>query len=190
MRTKNLKNYFTQDELKRLFAVIDSTRDLAIFVIAYRHGLRASEVGLLDLDDVDLVRGKIRITRLKGSLSGEYSLQRDEIRVLRAWLRERNAPGRDLFPSRVGTGISRYQLNTLIKRYGEMAGVPPEKCHFHALKHSIATHLLNAKADINFVREWLGHKNIQNTIDYQHYANPDLDHDAKRIFAMPQLVGV
>jgi site-specific recombinase XerD len=53
-----------------------------------------------------------------------------------------------------------------IKGYGEKAKLPDDKRHFHVLKHSIATHLLDTGADIRFVQDWLGHANIQNTVIY------------------------
>ena len=69
--------FFTQDECKRLFAVITSKRDRALFRLAYRHGLRASEVGLLQRTDLDMKQGRITIHRLKGSHSGIYPIQPD-----------------------------------------------------------------------------------------------------------------
>ena len=77
-------HYLTQDETKRLLAAISSKRDQAIFLTAYRHGLRASEIGMLHQTDVDLKRGRITIRRLKGSLSGTYPLQPDEQKVIRS----------------------------------------------------------------------------------------------------------
>ena len=62
--------YLTQEEVQRLFSVIKSKRDRAIFAVAYRHGLRASEVGMLQTDDANLQTARITINRVKGSLSG------------------------------------------------------------------------------------------------------------------------
>lgn len=64
--------FLTQDEARQLFSVITKLRDRAAFLTAYRHGLRASEVGLLQRSDLDLKSGRISIQRLKGSHSGVY----------------------------------------------------------------------------------------------------------------------
>jgi len=58
-----------------------------------------------------------------------------------------------------------------MKQYGQVAKLPPEKLHFHVLKHSIATHLLDAGADLRFVQDWLGHSNIQNTVIYAYLSS-------------------
>ena len=63
-RQERTITFLTQDEVRRLFSVIKNKRDRAIFAVAYRHGLRASEVGLLHLTDVDLKQGRITIHRL------------------------------------------------------------------------------------------------------------------------------
>lgn len=159
-------SFLTQDETKRLMSVISSKRDKAIFLLAYRHGLRASEVGLLRRSDFDDKQLRLNIHRLKGSLSGVHPLQADEIRILKSYLRSRSDSLPYLFPSRKGAPISRAMLDVLIKDYGEKAKLPDDKRHFHVLKHSIATHLLDTGADIRFVQDWLGHANIQNTVIY------------------------
>jgi integrase len=164
-RTETIK-FLTLDEAKRLFSVIESKRDKAIFLLAYRHGLRASEVGLLRKADIDLKTLRVMIHRKKGSLSGEYPLQADEVRVLKAYLKTRSDSLPYLFPSRKGSPISRAMLDVLIKGYGEKAKLPEDKRHFHVLKHSIATHLLDKGAELRFLQDWLGHANIQNTVIY------------------------
>ena len=78
--------------------------------------------------------------------------------------------------------ISRFQLDWLMKGYGNKAGLPPDKRHFHVLKHSIATHLLLAGADVRFVQDWIGHANIQNTVIYTHLVSPARDEKARTFF--------
>ncbi len=71
-----------------------------------------------------------------------------------------------VFTSNRRDPIFRFTLDKLIKGYGEIAKVPTGKRHFHVLKHSIATHILEAGADLRFVQDWLGHSN--NTVIYTH----------------------
>ena len=127
--------YLTQDELKRFFSVIKSKRDRAIFFLAYRHGLRASEIGLLRRDDLDFEKGRIYIQRLKGSISQTYPIQADEIKVLKSYLRTRSDQRPILFPSKQGTPIDRTTLHKLTKKYGEQADIPKDKRYFHYTFH-------------------------------------------------------
>jgi type 1 fimbriae regulatory protein FimB/type 1 fimbriae regulatory protein FimE len=186
-RTETIK-FLTLDETRRLFDWIIDKRDKAIFLVAYRHGLRASEVGLLRASDLDLKRFKIMLHRLKGSLSGEHPLQPDEARALKAWLKRRGTDSPILFPSRRGLPISRQMLDVLMKEYAELAMIPKEKRHFHVLKRSIATHLLDAGADLRFLQDWLGHANIQNTVIYASLVSHSREKKAREYFMkLPQL---
>lgn len=181
--------YLTQDEVKRLFKVIGNNRDRAIFMVAYYHGLRPSEVGLIQPDDIDLARNRIRITRLKHGISGEFPMQPNEARAIRAWMKERIQKLPWLFYAKGHVPMPRRSLHYLINVYGQKAGIPQDKRHFHVLRHSIATHLLDAGADIRFVQDWLGHQNIQNTIVYAQITNPARDKQAIKLFASPMIVG-
>jgi site-specific recombinase XerD len=186
-RTETIK-FLTLDEIKRLFAQITDKRDKAIFLLAYRHGLRASEIGLLRVSDLDLKRLRVMLHRLKGSLSGEHPLQADEARALKAWLKSRDTDSPILFPSRRGLPISRQMLDVLIKSYGEEAAIPKDKRHFHVLKHSIATHLLDAGAELRFLQDWLGHSNIQNTVIYTALVSTSREAKARQYFLkLPRL---
>lgn len=182
-RTDAIK-FLTLDETKRLFSVIKnrSKRDSAIFLIAYRHGLRASEVGELRTVDINWKQLRLRLYRKKGSHGGEHPMQPDEARVLKAYLRERNTDSPILFTSNRNLPISRIQLHRLMHAYGELADLPPDKRHFHVLKHSIATHLLDASDDIRFVQDWLGHSNIQNTVIYTQLVSSSRESKARRHF--------
>jgi len=181
--------YLTQDELRRLLGAIDSKRDKAMFLIAYRHGLRASEVGMLRVEDINTTTGRIRFERLKHSLGGEQPMQPDETKAVKAWLKERTNNTPCLFPSQRGLPISRFTLDKLIKVYGQKAKLPPDKCHFHVLKHSICTHLSEAGADVRFIQDWVGHVKIENTVIYTQITNRAREEQARRFFASPMIVG-
>ena len=91
-RTDTIR-FLTLDEFGRLLAAArGSSRDRALFLLAYRHGLRASEVGLLRAEDLDLRTLRLTVHRLKGSHSGTHPLQPDEAKAIRVWLREREQP--------------------------------------------------------------------------------------------------
>ena len=117
MKTDTI-HYLTQDELTRLFGVVESKRNQAIFRVAYTYGLRASEIGLLAQDDVDFDRLKIRIRRLKGSISSEYPLTKEAQRDLKRYLRSRADTSPILFPSNQGLPIHWKTLNAMMGKYG------------------------------------------------------------------------
>src|ERR1700722_3267643 len=176
--------FLTDEELTKLFAVIESPRDRAIFRMAYNRGLRASEVGLLQLDDYRADRGRLFVHRLKcGAVdtSGEYFLTDDELRVLKPWLRERGDEPGPIFLSRNSRPIGRKMLDVLMKKYCAAAKIPAQKCHFHALRHSCATGLLERGEGIADIQDHLGHANIVNTAIYAKITNPRRDETGKRL---------
>jgi len=175
-------HFLTQEELSRLLRAIKNKRDHAIFLTAYRYGLRASEVGELQKTDLDLKQGRISINRLKGSLSGIYPIQPDLLKLLRSHLKACADVSPYLFLSNRGDPIDRRTLWYLMQKYASAAGIPPQKQKFHSLKHSLATHLLDAGADISFVKDWLGHANIQNTTIYARLSTTTRDHQARKFF--------
>ena len=178
--TRNIK-YLTDEELQRLFAVITSPRDRAIFRLAYHRGLRASEVGMLQLSDYRAAAGRLHVRRLKNGYSGEYGLTDAETKALRVWLKERgDAPG-SIFISNRKTPISQQMLDVLMKRYCLKARIPNDKAHFHSLRHSCATGMLERGEDIAVVQDHLGHANIANTAIYAKITNKRRDEVAKRL---------
>lgn len=160
--------YLEADELRRLFSVIESKRDLAIFRVAYHRGLRAHEIGLLKYADFD-GHDRLYVRRGKGSRSGEHVLANDEARALRAWIKERGRKPGPLFPSRKHGPIRRSRLDELMKYYCRLAEIPAAKAHMHALKHSCGTQLAEAGKPAEDIKEWLGHKEISSTQIYMHF---------------------
>lgn len=150
------------------------TREFAMILLAYKHGMRASEVCNLRLNDIDLKNCSILIERLKGSLRTVQALTEhrgepllNEIRALREWLRERPIDGSDfLFVSQKGGRIHRSQYFRLYRSFAKQTGLAPEKQHPHVLKHSLATHLVRANVNLAVVQRQLGHKSINSTLRY------------------------
>lgn len=180
--TLNVK-YLTDEELKRLFAVISSIRDRAIFRLAYHRGLRASEVGLLEMSDWRAAAGRLSVTRLKNGHSGDYILTDVEQKVLKGWIKERGDEPGPIFVSNRRTAISQQMLDVLTKDYCAAAKIPSEKAHFHVLRHSCATQLLQRGRDIAEVKGHLGHRNIASTDIYAAITNKHRDRMAAELKA-------
>jgi type 1 fimbriae regulatory protein FimB len=149
-------------------------REWAMVLLAYKHGMRASEICSLRLSDIDLKNESVVVTRLKGSLRTTQALAEhrgepllNELNALREWLRERQSDGSDyLFTSQKGGRLHRSQFFRLFRNVACDAGLEPEKRHPHVLKHSIASHLISANVNLALVKQQLGHKSIGSTMRY------------------------
>lgn len=143
-------------------------RDVCMLLLAYRHGLRVSELTGLRLSDLDLDAGRLHVRRLKGSLSGTHPLEGDELRALRAWLRERSAtPHAGLpfvFVSERGA-MTRQAFNYLVAEAGKRAGFA-FKVHPHMIRHATGFYLANKGYDTRLIQDYLGHRNIAHTVRY------------------------
>jgi integrase/recombinase XerD len=154
-RSNRLRSYLTQTEVRALFAAISNIRDRAMFALAYAFGLRVGEIESLDREDVDLERERIRISRLKGGLSGERPIFRNLLPLLRQYLASRTDSDRALYVGRQGR-LKRRQIQNLFRRYATEASLPPSRRHVHVLRHSVAVHVLDAGEDIDFARDISG----------------------------------
>ncbi len=85
--------------MQRLFSAIKTKRDRAIFAVACRHGLRASEVGMLQRTDVDMKSARITINRVKGSMSSTYPMSPDTVKLIRSYINSRKDVSPYLFIS-------------------------------------------------------------------------------------------
>lgn len=146
-------------------------RDRALLELLYAAGLRVSEVSGLDVHDVDLHLATVRV-RGKGNkervgVFGEPAVEALDryIRVGRPEL----ALGKDdaLFLNRFGGRLTVRSVQTLVRKYALMAGLP-EEVHPHLLRHSFATHMLDGGADLRVVQELLGHESPNTTQIYTH----------------------
>jgi len=167
--------YLTEEEIEAFFAVIKDVRDKALFRIIYHRGMRASEPGSLQLHDWHAETERLTVRRLKGSITAPFRVTAVEANALRAWIRKRGTAAGPLFPSRNHSPISRDRVHELMQEYCQKAGIPPEKSHPHALKHSCGTHVLAKTGDVTVVQDHLGHADIRSTMEYAKVVNPTRD---------------
>jgi integrase len=184
---QRLPRYFTQPELQAFFAAIRDSRDRALFSLIYHYGLRMGEVALLQRQDIDLERGRIIIKRLKGGFWAERPLFAATTGLLRTHLASANVGPEDpLFQGRCGP-LRKRQIQSLFTRYRDQAGLP---CRLtcHSLRHSIATHLLDAGMSLEFVQDHLGHQSIRSTSIYARITDRHRAEVFRRLESSPWIV--
>jgi site-specific recombinase XerD len=165
-----LRDYLTRDEVASLLRAAKKSRHAArnhaMILLAYRHGLRASEVTGLRLSDLDLRAGTIYCRRAKGSRSSLHPLNPDEIRALERVLVQRNFNRSDhVFHSERGERMTRNGFWRIVSQLGSLADVPV-KTYAHQLRHSCGYYLANKGCDLRLIQDYLGHQQIQNTVRY------------------------
>lgn len=165
---KDSIEFLTIEELKALLNVITNDRDRLMVLLAYRKGLRVSETTGITLDQINLIFNTIYVKRLKGSLSREYPLYDDEVKLIKRVLKQRRGITNYLFESQKNCKLDRSSVAKKFKRYSKQANIQPDKTHFHVLKHSIASHMVKDQANIKAIQKQLGHKSLKNTLVYTH----------------------
>jgi len=153
-------------------ATFSSARDEALIEVLYSGGLRISEAVGLDLGDVELsggfakVRGKGKKERL-AAIGRPAAAALRKYYVLRRTVGGTRENGSPVFLNQAGERLSARSFQRNLKNYLAQAGLPPELTP-HKLRHSFATHLLDAGADLRSVQEMLGHENLSTTQIYTH----------------------
>ena len=154
-------------------------RDLAMWELFYSSGLRLSELAGLDLADLDERDGQVLVRQGKGGKSRLLPVGSKAIEALLRWQELRgayaDASENALFVSRLGKRISVRTVQARLTRWQVKLGFP-EGVHPHRLRHSFASHLLEASGDLRAVQELLGHANLATTqvytqLDFQHLAS-------------------
>ena len=165
----------------------ESTRDHLMLLLAFNHGLRRVEIAELRVQDVS--DGLIRVARAKGSLAtvqpamSSQNVLFDEIKALSSWLAARDAKTDALFPSRKGGGcMTPDSVGRVASYYMEMAGIPKELAHIHALKHACCSLLARQGVKIEYIAQHVGHKDIKNTRTYLNITDDEATAKAQQAF--------
>ena len=167
------REYLTPAEVEKLTkAARDGRyghRDTTLILVAFRHGLRATEICDLEWSQVEFSRSAaLHVRRVKNGKPSVHPLRGDEIRALRELRRQFSNSG-FVFATERGGPFTPDAVNRLIKRIGERAGFA-FPVHAHMLRHGCGYALANAGHDTRAIQDWLGHRSIQHTVRYTELA--------------------
>ena len=175
---KPLPRHLKDDQVRRLFDGITDLRDRAMFMLMLRCGLRVQEVAELTLDAIEFGRRQIFVLHGKGAKDRVVYMSEDARSALLAYLAKRSSKARGLFlvqkgPMR-GNPISVRGIQKRIEYYARKSEL---NVSCHRLRHTMATQLLNADADLATIQDLLGHGQITTTQRYCRVANLKVQRD-------------
>ena len=167
------REYLTEREVERLIDGCRGNRqphrDQTMILLAFRHGLRASELCDLQWTQVDFEAATLAVTRAKHGTPSTHPLTGRELRALRRLHREAEGRSPFLFISERGSPMTVSNFQKLISRATEAAGLEI-RAHPHMLRHACGYALANAGHDTRGLQAYLGNKNIQHTVRYTELA--------------------
>jgi integrase len=166
------REHLTQLEVGRVIAAAKHNRhghrDSTMLLVAYRHGLRASEICDLRWDQIDFATATMHVNRVKSGKPSTHPIRGDELRALRQLKREQGISP-FVFVSERATPFTTDSFNWIVKRAGQKAGIEFQ-IHAHMLRHSAGYKLAGDGHDTRSIQDYLGHKNIQHTVRYTELA--------------------
>jgi integrase len=165
------REHLTEHEIDKLVEAAKGNRwgqrDTTMILIAFRHGLRASELCGLQWSDVEFETGTLHLRRTKGGTTATHPLLGDELRALRSLKRDAKSPF--IFVSERGAPFTVSGFAKLVERAGIDAKLP-FKTHPHMLRHATGYALANRGVDTRSLQAYLGHRSIQSTVRYTELA--------------------
>lgn len=174
---KPLPRHLKDRDVERLLSIVTGRRDKAMFMVMLRCGLRVEEVSRLTMNALELKRNRLFIAHGKGDKDRVVYISKDAKSAIEAYLAIRpKAKGLFLVEKgpRTGTPISVRGIQKRIEYYARVSGVDVS-CH--SLRHTFATELLNADADISTIQDLLGHTHITTTQRYCRVSNLKVQRD-------------
>jgi integrase len=167
------REYLTEAEVGRLMKAAQHNRwghrDSTMILVAFRHGLRVSELVDLRWDQVEFQTATLHVRRVKQGSPATHPIIGDELGALRRLQREQEPKSPFVFTSERGSPFSTAGFARMVERAGTVAKLG-FKAHPHMLRHATGYALANKGHDTRALQAYLGHKNIQHTVRYTELA--------------------
>jgi len=168
---KPLPKFLDVNEVAKLIESADAgdtagLRDRAMMEVLYSGGIRVSELVSLDCGDVDII-GEVIKVKGKGKKERLAPIGGKAAAALTEYLKARNAGENAVFLNKFGGRMTARSVERMLQKYLKKAAID-KKISPHALRHTFATHMLDAGANLRVVQELLGHKNLSTTQIYTH----------------------
>jgi integrase/recombinase XerD len=182
------------EEVRRLLQLATPLHNQVYFTTVYSLGLRLHEALYLQISDIDGQRLQVHVHRGKGAKDRYVPLPEDTLALLRAyWKTHHNRPwlfpatGRDQKQSPTATSpMSRASVQGAFRKAKQRAGIPKTGLAIHSLRHSYATHLLEAGVNLRLIQQYLGHTRLETTMVYLHLTQKGHEDAYQRINALMQ----
>jgi site-specific recombinase XerD len=163
------REYLTEAEVERLMAAAKGNRwghrDATMILVAYRHGVRVSELVDLRWDQIEFTTATLHVRRVKHGTPSTHPILGDELRSLRRLQREQEPKSPFVFVSERATPFGTAGFARMVQRAGEVAKLG-FAAHPHMLRHACGYTLANKGHDTRALQAYLGHRNIQHTVRY------------------------
>lgn len=170
-RNQKLPVVLSLEEVEKLISATLNLKHKALLALAYSSGVRREEAQQMKPSNIDSSRMCVNVTNGKGRKDRRTILSKKALELLRTYYKAIK-PSVYLFESNQKKGgyLSGSTLDKIVKRSAEKAGIQ-KKISFHTLRHTFATHLLEAGVNIKLIQKFLGHSSIKTTMIYLHIAN-------------------
>jgi site-specific recombinase XerD len=173
-RERRLPEVLSEEEVRRIFDSVENLKHKTILMLTYSAGLRVGEVVRLRLSDLDEERKLIHLHKAKGAKDRYTVLSPAFLSILAEYLQEYR-PKEFLFEGHDRRRhYSERSVQHIFERAVAKAGIA-KKVSVHTLRHSFATHLLEAGTDLRYIQELLGHSSSKTTEIYTHVSKRSIE---------------
>lgn len=168
-RNRKLPIVLSTDEMQRIISACSNLKHKTIICLMYSTAIRVGEVINLKVKDLDFNRGIINIRDAKGGKDSQVMFAPEITDLINQYINNYK-PSEYIFAGQFSPQYSERSISQFLQKYADLAGIE-KRVYPHLLRHTSATHFVEAGTDINLLQKLLGHSNVKTTALYTHISN-------------------